>query len=86
MNAKPIDLEFDIKYYSIDIEFSYREVFKKNLYYNLGFSSSINIGLDVNKYYSSDNNLEEELERLSRNSLAFNDVLALKLGVGYVLF
>ncbi|MFT5348627.1 MAG: hypothetical protein ACI9M3_001668 [Bacteroidia bacterium] len=80
----------DLNYYSLEISFGTNQPITRNLYYHLGFSSSINSLLLKKSQFTNDSYSENEIDSglLSNNidGLMFRDIAVLKLGLGFMLF
>lgn len=89
-NGVPIEkynnLEYNIKNFSLDLEFAIQDLISENLYYSFGLSSSLNIGLRYGFNDDESGDVVSQLSRINKESLLYKDIAVLKLGLGYVIF
>ena len=81
------NIKLDFSYASLNFEIGNTQPLSKLVYYKLALSSSANIGLGTfgNNKSSSRNTVEGYLLHTARQSLTFNNIFVLKMGLGLVI-
>ena len=81
------NIKLDFSYASLDFEIGNTQPLSKLVYYKLALSSSANIGLGTfgNSVPSSLNTVEGYLLHTAKQSMAFNNIFVLKIGLGLVI-